>query len=234
MSHRMEPKNRDVALSKALAYLLRHGAMKEKLPIDSNGYIPVDTLLKHQRLKSLRATVQDIQRVVDSNDKKRFHLKLDPETQQSLVCATQGHSLREITPSEEVLVPIVRLDDLPAKLVHGTNVKNCILILQSGCLKKMNRNHVHLSPGITGKDTEVVSGMRYSSNVYIYIKRTQETLDTLQIFKSLNNVYLCSQDIPTSCVQSIEIRSSKTTETNPQLQQLQALAHAKNISVSLI
>lgn len=234
----MEPKNREVSISKALAYLLRHGAVKEKLPIDYNGYIELDTLLQHNRLKSLKATVPEIEHIVASNDKKRFHLKEDPDTGKLMICAVQGHSLKQIKPSEEVLEPITKTDQLPDHLVHGTNIKNCIQILESGYIKKMNRNHVHLSPGITGKHSEVISGMRYSSTVFIHVKRTQEAVDKLKIFKSLNNVFLSSLDIPLEYIELIQVRppnvqmsNESNSPKNHQLKLLEELASNNSIKV---
>ena len=61
---------RDIQISKALSYLLRHGALKEGLPIDNNGFIPVSVLLRHNRLKSHKCTLEDIHRIVENNDKQ--------------------------------------------------------------------------------------------------------------------------------------------------------------------
>ena len=71
----LQKDKRDVQLSKALSYLLRHAAVKEKLTIDSNGYTPLKELLSHNRLKTHKCTVDDIHRIVKENDKQRFHLK---------------------------------------------------------------------------------------------------------------------------------------------------------------
>ncbi|CAH01602.1 tRNA 2'-phosphotransferase [Kluyveromyces lactis] len=233
-SHSQEPKDRSVKISKALAYLLRHGAVKENLPIDSDGYIALDRILQHNRLKSLKATSTEIQHIVASNDKQRFHIKTDPNTGIMYVCATQGHTLKQIAPSQHVLKPITNIEQLSSKLVHGTNVSNCISILHSGFIKKMSRNHVHLSPGITGKDTDVISGMRSSSNVYIHIKRIQEMLDSLNLVKSLNNVYLTSQDIPLKFIDFIQVRKGRSAASSEQLQQLKKLATEMKVPIEII
>lgn len=206
---------RDVQISKALSYLLRHGALKEKLPIDSNGYVPVAVLLGHNRLKSHKCTVEDIHRIVDNNDKKRFHIeqRSGPDAQpQELICATQGHSISEINPSDEVLHEITDVADLPETLIHGTNISKLLLILQSGSIKKGSRNHVHLSPGVPGRDSEVISGMRKSCTAHIYLKNGQQLLEQLQLFRSLNNVYLTPNDIPVSLFEKVVIRPPKNSE----------------------
>lgn len=208
---------RDIQISKALSYLLRHGAAKEKLPIDGNGYVPIAALLAHNRLKTHKCTRDDLARVVANNDKKRFVV----DTASDSIAATQGHSL-QLKPDESVLAPVTDVAELPQQLIHGTNVRNCTLIVQSGKLSPMNRNHVHLSAGIVGQDKDVVSGMRASSNVYIYIKRDAETLAHLRLFKSLNNVYLCENEIPLQYFDRVEIRGSRDPEGQTSLARLLA------------
>lgn len=200
---------RDVQISKSLSYLLRHGAIKENLPIDNNGYIPIEVLLKQNRLKTDKCTLEDIHRIVEKNDKKRFHLKKQiSETgdAEELICATQGHSIKTIQPDEELLQQVTDVTQLPDRLVHGTNTVKILLILQSGSIKKLSRNHIHLSPGVPGIDSQVISGMRNSSNIHVYLKCTQELLNRVQLFKSLNNVYLTPNDIDICLFEKVTIR----------------------------
>lgn len=215
MSHAIDPVRRDVQISKALSYLLRHGAIKEKLPIDANGYIPVSVLLAHNRLKSHRCTSEDIHRIVANNDKKRFHISQGTSlkgTPQELICATQGHSITTIRPTGDVLQEITDVAELPHRLIHGTKISKLLLILQTGAIKKLDRNHVHLSPGIPGSDTQVVSGMRPSSNVHIHLRLDQQLLTQIKLFKSLNDVYLTPNDIPLSLFQKVVVRRPKNAE----------------------
>ncbi|CDF87648.1 BN860_11276g1_1 [Zygosaccharomyces bailii CLIB 213] len=195
---------RDTQISKSMSYLLRHAAIKEQLPIDSNGYVSLPVLLAHNRLKTHKCTVEDIHRIVDCNEKKRFHLKDSPSGE--LICATQGHSIRSLAPGEEVLHEITTVKELPPKLIHGTTIRKALLILETGVIKRLSRNHVHLSPGITGVDAAVVSGMRSTSSVHIYIKRDQQLLDQLHVYKSLNDVYLVPGDVPSSFFEKVTIR----------------------------
>lgn len=215
MSTDSDRSKRDIQISKALSYLLRHGAVKEKLPMDNNGYIAISTLLGHNRLKTHKCTREDLERVVANNDKKRFVIN----AQNDMIAATQGHSV-QLKPDESVLTPVTDANELPPQLIHGTNIRNCMLIVESGKLSKMKRNHVHLSAGVIGQDKGVISGMRVSSNVYIYIKRDADTLSHLQLFKSLNNVYLCENDIPTQYFEKVEIRGSKDPEGQAKLRSL--------------
>ncbi|EDO17959.1 hypothetical protein Kpol_1054p4 [Vanderwaltozyma polyspora DSM 70294] len=226
-------KKRDVQISKALSYLLRHGAQKEKLSINSNGYILVKDILSHNRLKTHKCTLEDLHRIVENNDKKRFHLKIVDD--QEHICATQGHSLKTVKPSDEVLEPVLSLDQLPKRLVHGTNLQNAILIFKSGQIKKMNRNHVHLSPGVIGEDSEVVSGMRYSSNVHIFLKLNDSLLENLKLFKSINSVYLSAVDIPTDLVEKVILKKSlKMNSYQDEIATLQLLLDSKNIPCEIL
>ena len=70
----LPPAKRDIAISKSLSYLLRHGAVKEKLNIDQTGYININELLNHNRLKTNKVTLDVIRRIVGNNEKKRFSI----------------------------------------------------------------------------------------------------------------------------------------------------------------
>ncbi|KAI9619326.1 hypothetical protein H4Q26_012010 [Puccinia striiformis f. sp. tritici PST-130] len=60
----------DVRHSETLSYILRHGAIKEKLEIGADGFIRLDELLKRPKMKN--NTIKDIKRVVAENEKQRF------------------------------------------------------------------------------------------------------------------------------------------------------------------
>ncbi|SCU81491.1 LAMI_0B06458g1_1 [Lachancea mirantina] len=231
----MNSDRRDTQISKSLAYLLRHGAIKEGLPIDVDGYVPIDVLLAHNRLKSQNATKLDVDRVVATNSKKRFHVKTVNNV--GLICATQGHSIEQIVPTKSVLVPITDPQELPEKLIHGTNVANCLVILETGYIKKMRRNHVHLAPGVTGIDDNVVSGMRNSSNVHIYLQR-DTILEKATLFKSLNDVYLSVTDIPISLIEKVTIKAKrggdKDSKAPKKVQELTTLLEKMHIPYKMI
>jgi len=52
-----------VRISKALTYLLRHGAEKEGLPMRSDGYVPVEAILNHKNLKNLQVGLRLVTRL---------------------------------------------------------------------------------------------------------------------------------------------------------------------------
>src|SRR3989338_11291074 len=55
--------------SKALSYLLRHGAQKEKVNIDDNGYILYDDVIAWFKNKKHSLNYADIQEIITSDKK---------------------------------------------------------------------------------------------------------------------------------------------------------------------
>lgn len=187
----MEDK-RDVQISKALSYLLRHGAEKEHLAMDAQGYVLLGDLLRNNRLKSHRATAEDVARVVQNNNKKRFTLVTRDDGQQ-YVCANQGHSLKKVSNDNLQLLEQSR-EAYPAQLIHGTTRQKLRLILASGGLSRMGRNHIHFTSVQVSHD-EHVSGLRTFSDVLIFVdidKLLRQ--DSIRFYKSLNDVYLTEGD----------------------------------------
>jgi 2'-phosphotransferase len=198
---------RDIQISKALSYLLRHGAVKERLNIDSDGYVTLSEILQHNRIKTHKATVEDIQRIVDNNDKKRFDVRKRESDGSLLICATQGHSLKTITNNN---LQLLNDGEYPEYLIHGTTKKNLQLILGSGGLSKMNRNHIHFTSKLIS-DEASVSGLRNFSTVLIFLDVSKIQQNGIKFYKSLNDVYLSEGIdgvIPTSFFSKIVDRSS--------------------------
>lgn len=209
---------RDIQISKALSYLLRHGAQKEKLQMDTNGFIKLTDILTHNRLKTHHTTREDIIRIVEENNKKRFVLKKMPDLNTDsavlieYIAATQGHSIK-LTPTDEMLTKIETNEILSHPLIHGTNLKNLNLIIESGFISRMQRNHIHLSPGVVGEDSNVISGMRVKSTVLIFL-RADKLIETGNLYKSKNNVFLISDNITLDCFDHIELRNIAKIDHN--------------------
>ncbi|XP_018305407.1 tRNA 2'-phosphotransferase 1 isoform X2 [Mycetomoellerius zeteki] len=166
----------DVALSKRLSYLLRHGATKESLNIKPNGFIAVNELLNtslHQY------TIDDIKRVVKENNKQRFTL----ETINGIleIKANQGHSIFKIN---ELSLKI--LDCIDFDVIHGTYFKYWPNIRTEG-LSRMKRNHIHFAKGLN-----FVNGLRQNAELFIYVNFGKAKEDGLIFFESENGVVLCA------------------------------------------
>ncbi|CAO3649187.1 unnamed protein product [Cunninghamella echinulata] len=185
----MDPKE-EIRKSKILSYILRHGAQKEKLNIRPDGFIKVSELLARPKLKDI--TLEQLKYIVEHNDKQRYHLQRIPESTNNndnnddclYIRANQGHTLKSINQIELEMITSA----LPVA-IHGTTLTNWSLIQQSKGLSKMNRNHIHLATGLPN-DTSVKSGIRTSSQVYIYIDMEMALKDDITFYKSKNGVIL--------------------------------------------
>ena len=171
----------------------------------------------------------EIQDIVQNNEKQRFKLipvseapeaddaeaatssdeaaadSKDPA--QWLIRANQGHSIK--VDEEGLMEPITLDSELPTTVVHGTTTKAWPLILSSGGLKKMTRNHVHFASGLPAgfktladadaagdevKKEPVISGMRNSSSVLIFIDIKRALEGGIKFWKSANGVILSEGD----------------------------------------
>jgi 2'-phosphotransferase len=126
----------------------------------------------------------------------------DRQHRRMILCirANQGHSisgvdpdrlLTRLTPEELVGTPVV---------VHGTNVGAWEKHIRTEGLKRMKRNHIHFATGTPPKDRSggghnavvVVSGMRKSCQVYVYVDTSQCARDGIEFYRSDNGVLLTS------------------------------------------
>lgn len=218
------PLPREVQVSKQMSWLLRHGAEQEGLKLDEGGFINAADVLNNRKLKSFKVTFAELQAIVADNDKQRFSLVPaaanlavtdtgDGATQlpipsddprDYLIRANQGHSLK--VESEGLLAPVTA-ENMPEMAVHGTTHGAWPLILATGGLKPMGRTHVHFASGLPAgfkplddqdvKDEEaapVISGMRKSSSVLVYLDLAKAVNAGLTFWLSDNGVILTEGD----------------------------------------
>jgi 2'-phosphotransferase len=264
-----------------MSWLLRHGAEREGIAMDEQGYINVADLLKWQKMrKELSVTFEEVLEEVKSNDKQRFALLYmpseittqagvvggetttgerqnpdlalpdepqndsaekdstgeatigsfqsayttatatalehafsasDPDPSQFFIRATQGHSLKTISPSS-YLTPIALSDpsSIPSTVVHGTFYAAWNSILHTGGLRPMSRVHVHFATGpnlqsvldsneekttenreaTMGEQKAVISGMRSDAQIFIYINVRKALEMGIPFWRSENGVVL--------------------------------------------
>ncbi|KAK4693676.1 hypothetical protein P7C71_g3773, partial [Lecanoromycetidae sp. Uapishka_2] len=157
---RRPPQTREVNVSKALSFLLRHGGKDEGITIDDGGWASVADVLHWRRLSSQQVTFAELQNLVAKNDKQRFVLEPNPNleisapTSQAIstadpsqwrIRASQGHSLTTLSDAA-IYIPVLLTDpDCPKYLVHGTFEKSWLEIKESGGLKRMSRTHIHFA-----------------------------------------------------------------------------------------
>lgn len=138
-----------------------------------------------------------------------------------LIRANQGHSIK--IEDEGLLLTPITLDGpsaVPEMVVHGTNHSAWHAIASSGGLKPMGRNHVHFAAGLpegfqTLKDEDevgpadgaaepaqlpaskadpVISGMRSSSTVLVYLDLPAALKEGIKFGRSENGVILTEGD----------------------------------------
>ncbi|KAJ2917137.1 hypothetical protein MD484_g3283, partial [Candolleomyces efflorescens] len=214
----LEKDSPETRVSKTITWLLRHGAANEGLGIREDGYVRVDELLSHPKLKGLGLNIEKVQAVVAADEKKRYDLRFEDasaegstsaaadsaldattgatqasgqEEQQGLwwIKANQGHSMKTV---KLELKSILSLDDIPSRIaLHGTTEVAWRSIEKQG-LSKMKRNHIHLAQGVSKENA--ISGLRKSAQILIFIDIPKALDAGIQFFLSDNGVVLTEGD----------------------------------------
>lgn len=185
-------KKGDTKISKSMTDALRHNAVKLKLSLRPDGYVPVAELLALTDFQKLHADVDALRRIVAESDKQRFSLAtLDGQLQ---VRANQGHSqkLMEAIREDQLLEQVLPTQELPELCVHGTQLKFWPSILKKGLLAG-DRMHVHFAPRLPpceAGDQSVVSGMRQQCDCIVYLDLPRALKAGLPVYRSSNEVLL--------------------------------------------
>jgi 2'-phosphotransferase len=176
-------------LSRLLSAILRHKAVEFNIAIRPDGFVLVEDLFASGRVRRDTYTLEDLRDVTRNNDKQRFTMIEDESGW--WIRANQGHSiavpeleLQEIDEASAAQYPCV---------VHGTYFAAWDVIKESVGLSRMARRHVHLAVGVPGEG-HVISGMRSSSQVYVYIDMLAALRDGFRFFISTNGVILTPGD----------------------------------------
>lgn len=181
-------KSNEERCSRALSWALRHAAPELGLTMTSDGYVPILEILqhKHARLKGL--DLEGIRAMVESNEKRRFSIKED-EYGVTYIRANQGHSISGIDP--EALLTRIKPEELATlTIVHGTYQEPWEKHIFSQGLSRMKRNHIHFASGLPKYDNSVISGMRKTCTIYIYLDGEKCSKDRIAFFRSDNGVIL--------------------------------------------
>lgn len=160
-------KQREIELSKKLSYVLRHRPDSIGIQLDEQGWTDISILLEKLDVSRI-----ELEYVVSNNAKQRFSISSDR------IRANQGHSIKVNLGLKSILPPI--------KLYHGTTHDRYKLIKVEG-LKKMNRNHVHLSEDI---ETAKKVGSRHGKPFILIVDSKAMTSDGIEFYKSDNGVWL--------------------------------------------
>ena len=161
-------------ISKFLSLVLRHQPEKIGLSLDQSGWASVERLIEASSSRGFDFTREELQNVVDGNDKKRFSLSEDG----LWIRANQGHSI-EVELGYAPTAP-------PEILYHGTAERFLTSIKQQGLIKG-KRHHVHLSADV---DTATKVGRRHGKPVVLRIEAGRMGQDDFIFYLSANGVWL--------------------------------------------
>lgn len=158
-------------IGKKICYLLRHNP--EDLKMNKQGYVDTDALLN-----KLKISQQELDYIVDTNDKKRLAYNED----KTKIRASQGHSIKVDVGLKTIRPPRV--------LYHGTSPKNYEKIIHSSGLDKMKRLHVHLTDDLSVAYSVGKRYSRYDKPVIFEIDSAAMYADGYKFYLSDNEVWL--------------------------------------------
>lgn len=173
----------DVKKSKFLSLVLRHQPQAVGLTLDEAGWVSIDQLLRACAAHGTLITRNDLVRIVETSDKKRFAFSEDGIR----IRANQGHSV-EVDLQLQPQTP-------PELLFHGTASRFIEAIRAEG-LSKQARHHVHLS---AEWETAVAVGKRHGKPTVLTIRAGEMHREGHTFFLSANGVWLVDQ-VPTSFI----------------------------------
>lgn len=158
-----------------MSLLLRHKPQIAHLTMDTEGWVDVSELVRNMnRYCGTNTSVDEIDQIVRTNDKKRFMYSNDKKR----IRACQGHSIHV----DLGLVPT----QPPPILYHGTARQTAAIIQKEG-IKRMNRQYVQMSDSL---NTARSVGQRHGIPVIFQIDAEKMVHDGISIYKSENGVWL--------------------------------------------
>jgi len=157
-----------------MSLVLRHKPEEIGLQLNEQGWAKVDELIDKINAMGLLVNFEIIDKVVETNDKKRFAFNDD----KTLIRASQGHSIEVELNLPETVPPDI--------LYHGTAVRYLDSILQTG-LQKQNRQHVHLS---ATTETARTVGSRHGKPIILLIDAKAMHNAGCKFYLSENKVWL--------------------------------------------
>ena len=157
-----------VSKSRFLSLILRHQPDKAGITLDKNGWVDIEELLSKTDI-----TRDELNEIVETNDKKRFTIEGDK------IRAAQGHSV-----TVDLQLKAVRPPDV---LYHGTKVDFIASITRNGLIP-MSRTHVHLSE--TFATAIDVADRRKGKSVILGVNAAKMYADGNKFYQAENGVWL--------------------------------------------
>lgn len=194
----------DDRISKTMAFVLRHEALKLGLDVVEGGYVTVSSFLELPIMCG--ATEATVKKIVESDKKGRYSFSQDGK----MIRANQGHSF-PVPGEHQLLNKVTEPAQIPV-CVHGTYRQHLVSIMQNG-LNRMGRQHIHFASGMRAK-----SGMRGDCNVQIFIDVEKAMADGCPFYTSTNGVILSpgfgdTGTIPSTYFKKVSTREGESLET---------------------
>lgn len=171
--------------SRALSYLLRHGANEAGLTMDAAGWVPIGEIQK-----KLRLTRAQLEAAVASNTKGRLELHGDR------IRCCQGHSMAGTPVTHDALEASWRRYEGDDRVVHGTYVEAIASIAKEG-IRPIERTHVHLAPS---RESHV--GKRANVHVLLGVSVERARAAGVEVFEAGNGVIL-TRRVPVEAIVSL-------------------------------
>lgn len=163
-----------IKLSKFISRVLRHKPGAIHLTMDAQGWVSVEDLIQNANRQGIPLTRENLQQIVERNDKRRYALSEDGQR----IRASQGHTI----PVDLDLAPQIP----PDELYHGTAQHVLDSIREKGLIPG-RRNHVHLSKDI---ETALKVGGRHGKPVVLTVKAGEMAQAGYAFYLSENGVWL--------------------------------------------
>lgn len=165
---------RHTGISKFLSYVLRHRPDEIGIVLDGHGWVEIDRLLDAARAHGQPISRNELDFVVEHNNKKRFAVSEDGLR----IRASQGHST-DVDLAYEPSEP-------PELLYHGTARGHLDSIREHG-LVKGKRHQVHL---FDDEASARIVGQRHGSPVVLVVRSGEMARAGFTFFRSENGVWL--------------------------------------------
>ena len=176
--------NNNLALSKYLSYVLRHHPEAAGLKLMTDGWVDTYKLLTAIAANSgYKVDLNRLKEIVNTDEKQRYSFKEMHGDPYALIRANQGHSVKELKMNYKELIE----EELPDYVYHGTSKENANKILESGEIKPMSRQMVHLSKDI---ETATKVGKRHGELAIFKVDCKKAFHDGKRFYISENGVYL--------------------------------------------
>lgn len=193
MSRTVVTKANEREFSKFLSFILRHHPEEIGLKLEDNGWVNTSELIKAINNNEASKWVIDLsilEQIVTNDIKGRYSFN----NSKTKIRANQGHSIKGLH------IEFKEVENPPEFLYHGTSVQNKELIYESGCIKPMSRQMVHLSKD---EDTAIKVGKRHGKCIILTVNTSKLLKNNHRVYISDNGVYLTDL-VPINCIEYIK------------------------------